>query len=171
MTEATSKFRNVSGTRYLKALFFEYNPDKSVVVYTLKDRDHEGFPSLYRLYMEAEDVTEWEFANQYLDGWEHWQMLCECNWFKPYVERWRQELELKLRARALARIMKEAATTSKNAYNANKYLSNAEWRGPEEAKAKRGRPSAAKIKEEAQRIVDAENLIKDDYTRILGATN
>lgn len=160
-----SKYRSSSNTRYLKALFFEETgADKSTVLYTLKDQDHLGFPSLYRLYMELDDLTEWEFANKYLDGWEHWQMLCDCTWFKPYIARWRTELELKTRAAAL-RALKVAATGEGNSsYHANKLLLEGGWKTKEGST--RGRPTKAQVEKEA--IMQAEQHLKinKDYERL-----
>src|SRR3990167_1337022 len=103
MTEENIKlnpFKNASGARLTQALFYEETgADKSSVIYTLKDQDHEGFPSLYRLYIEMEDILEYEFANKYLDNWSHWEWLTQAGWFKPYVLRWRKELELKIRSK------------------------------------------------------------------------
>jgi hypothetical protein len=122
-------FRHPTGkARFLRELFFETTTaDKTWVLYTLKDREHEGFPSLYLAYMAMEDLTEYEFANKYLEGWEHWVMLTNCAWFKPYVERWRKELDLKIKARYLKGIKQEAASGSRNALGAMKYLLERGW--------------------------------------------
>jgi hypothetical protein len=68
-------------------------------VYTLKSEDHQGFKSLKKLYLDEEDITEYRFANKYLDSYEHWKILLKCTWFKPLVESWREELKLKLQSR------------------------------------------------------------------------
>ena len=159
-------FRNAQGVRFTKALFFETTlADKSSVVYTLKDQDHEGFRSLYRLYIETKDPTEYRFATQYLDGWEHWTMLCECPWFRPYVARWREELYLLIASESLARIMAEAKTSSKESFTANRYLLERGWE-PKES-SKRGRPTKAAIKQEASRIASEGQQIDSDFNRIL----
>lgn len=161
----SSPFRASNGARYLEGLFYEKarTENKSSCVYTLKDQDHLGFPSLYRLYMECEDLTEWEFAQAHLDGWEHWQMLCACKWFAPLVERWRKELELKIRARAL-RAVKEEALDGRNAYYANKLLLEAGWKDKEE-KA-RGRPSKEEIKKEAEKQAEVDKRLQEDMERV-----
>ena len=178
--EERSKFRTSSNTRYLKGLFFEQTlADKSSVVYTLKDWDHSVvrddaggeattmvFPSLYRLYMEMEDLTEYEFANKYLDGWEHWEMLCGCEWFKPFVERWRKELTLKIQAQALRALRAESMSSSKNAFAANKFLVDKGWVDKSEATAKRGRPSKDEVKKAADAIASHERRLEEDFTRL-----
>ena len=151
-----NKFRSSIGSRYLKGLFYEEGSplNKDSFLYTLKDKDTKGYPSLYRLYMEKEDLTEWEFANEYLDGFEHWEMLCACNWFKPYVERWRRELELKLRARALSAIRDEATSESKNSYYANKFLLEGGWKEKSSTSNDRGRGRPKKLHDEQDKILE-----------------
>lgn len=166
MASSPSRFRNAQGVRFLKALFFEETlADKSNVVYSLKDNDHEGYPSLYRLYMETGDPTEWKFATTHLDGFDHWQMLCECTWFKPYVARWRKELQLRIASEALTRIMAEAKTTSRNAFTANRFLLEGGWEPRDKKTA--GRPSRQTIREEAARIASSESQVASDYERLV----
>ena len=164
-----NRFRNpVNNTRLLKQLFFEQTlGDKSTVQYTLKDSDHRGYPSLYRLYMELDDPTEWEVGQQLVDGWEHWEMLCACSWFKPYVERWRRELELRMKSKALARVKAEARTNSKESFMANRYLIEKGWEPKDGQKAGRGRPSKEEIKKAANEIASHQERISGDFDRIL----
>lgn len=159
-------FRNATGTRYLRALFYEETlADKSTVVYTLKDKDHQGYPSLYRLYMETGDPTEWRFATQYLDGWEHWDMLTQCHWFVPYVTRWRKELQLRIASQSLARIMAEAKTNSRDSFTANRYLLERGWE-PKDAK-KGGRPTKESIRAAAHELASQSQQINSDYDRLI----
>lgn len=164
-----SKFRTSNNQRLLKGLFFETSDNKDLVVYTLKDWDHTvgdvTYPSLYRLYIEAEDLTEYSFAVSHLDGWEHWQMLKNCTWFKPYARRWKDELETKVMSRALARLKSEALTNSKNAFLANKFLIERGWI-PKEDKKPVGRPSKEEIKRQAEHLFLSSNDAKEDYERI-----
>lgn len=157
------------GYRYTKALFFEKTlADKSTCVYTLKDDDHtvdgKTYKSLYKLYMDTNDPTEWRFATTYLDGWEHWEILCECSWFKPYIERWRRELELRMKSEALARIMREGKTNSKESFQANKYLLEKGWEP--KTTQKRGRPSKEEIAQEARTILESTSRIEEDFERL-----
>ena len=140
-----------------------------MVVYTLKDSDHTvgdvTYPSLYRLYLEAEDLTEYTFAVAHLDGWEHWQMLKSCSWVKPYAKRWKDELETKVMSRSLARLKAEAASSSKNAFYANKFLIERGW-VPKADKSAVGRPSKEAIKREAEAIFSASKEAESDFERI-----
>lgn len=161
-------YRSPEGnTRYLRALFWEEAPDKSTVLYTLKDRDHKGYPSLYRLYMEMQDLTEISFARKYFESWEHWQMVCQCEWFIPYITRWREELELETRAMALAAIKDEAMSTSKNSFQANKFLLQGGWKkeDPQEPK-RRGRPSKEDINKAADKLAKGDTRLIEDFKRL-----
>jgi hypothetical protein len=160
-------FKPTSGRRYLKGLFYETTlADKATVVYTLKDHDHEGYPSLYRLYLQEKDPTEYRFASKYLDGYSHWEELCGCSWFRSYLERWRRELELYIKSQALVNIFEEADhPEGKNFFNANKYLLERGW--IEKEKNTRGRPSKQDIKEAASAIAQERDRVEDDYERIV----
>lgn len=124
-----------------------------------------GFVSLYRLYIETADPTEYAFAIRYLDGWEHWELLCQSQWFKPYVTRWRRELETKIRSQSLAKIIDLAHNSdSREAFQAQKFLLSGDWKTRDEAK--RGRPSKDEIKHEAERLARLESQVSQDYERI-----
>jgi len=164
MEKPFNKFR-IANNFLLKSLFYETTgADKSSVVYTLKDVDHEGFPSLYRLYMETMDPTEWNFANKYLESWTHWERLKECSWFKPIHERWIRELDLKIKSKALFRIMHEATTNSKESFQANKYLLEKGWEP--KTTSGRGRPSKEEVNRAAKGIAEEHRRLEQDLLRI-----
>lgn len=166
-TDTKSIFKNSMGNLYLRALFYETTQiDKASVVYTLKDTDHLGYVSLYRVYMECGDVTEYRFVQTYLDGWEHWEALLQCNWFKPYIDRWRRELETRIRSHALVEIRAVAGNPDHpSSYHANKYLLDGSWK-PAGA-SKHGRPTQAAIQKEASRIASEGHQVASDFERIL----
>jgi hypothetical protein len=160
-------FKNSTGNFYLKALFYEETlEDKTTVVYTLKDEDHKGYPSLYKLYLAERDPTEYRFANKYLGGWKHWQMLCEATWFAPYLARWRQELELSIKSEALARLLEEGENTlSKKYVDVNRYLLEKGW--IEKDRVTKGRPSKQQIKDEAVRLAQEKSQVDEDFDRLI----
>jgi hypothetical protein len=161
---ASEKYKNASGSRLLRGLFFEEtSADKTGVVYTLKERDHEGYASLKRLYMEIGDLTEYKFATQCLDGLEHWDMLCNCNWFKPYVEKWRRELSLKIQSIALANILEETTRESPAKFSANKYVLEQGWKPKT---GQRGRPSKDAIREAAEDHISNNRRLEADMERL-----
>lgn len=161
------KFRNPVNNSFLtQALFLEITSDvqnvNNQIMYTLKDHPHKGYPSLKQLYLEMEDITEYEFAQKYLDGWPHWERLLNTNSIRPHIDQWRKELELKVKAKALRRLMDEAANNGKEAVSINKFLVQ---RGYVDKDTK-GRPSKQAIKEEAQRLAHLESSLQEDLERI-----
>jgi len=159
------KFRDVHGRRLYKKLFYETTlagDAKDKVLYTLKDQTHEGFPSLYQLYMAEADPTEYIFSTKYFDSYDHWKTLSSREWFKPIVARWREELDVQIRANALKRIIAESKSSSKNSFMANKYLLEKGW-----VSEGKGRPSKDQVlaaaKEEAQKA----QTLEEDFLRVV----
>jgi hypothetical protein len=162
------EFRNASGARYLSALFLERNMrDKSVVLYTLKETD-DGYPSLYRLYMESNDPTEYTFATTYFENWQHWADLCECNWFIPIVRRWREEKELKFRSQSLAILLRQALEGTREAVQVNKWIVEGGYTPKNKGGSTgRGRPSKEDISKAASQIAGDQTRLDEDYLRIV----
>jgi hypothetical protein len=147
-----------------KSLFIEqdHNADLGQALYTLADEDRQGVPSLYRLYIEMKDPSEYYFAKKYLGGWDHWERLTKSPWFKPYIESWRKELDVLIKAEALHEIIRIAQDSShKSSYEANKILLR------EKPTAKRGRPTKDEVNKEATRIASEEDRVLKDAERIL----
>jgi hypothetical protein len=157
-----SKFRNpANNQRYTRSLFFETNasnPDN--ILYTLKRQDHNNYPSLYRLYIEEEDPTEFDFANRYFEDYDHWLVLTNTEWFKPYISQWRDELQRKLTARAMKIIKAEAEGKGRNALAAAKYLMERGWETREEKK---------KIIDDARHAAQANEMSREDEEMIKAA--
>lgn len=163
-----SPFKTPNNRYLLRALFYEERPHDCQVpaVYTLDDKDKGQYLSMYRLYMEEADLTEYDFATKYLDSWEQWTRLISTAWFKPHIERWRTELELKLKAEALRRIIKEAVEGGKNSYNANKFIIDKGWIAKETEASRRGRPSKSDIARQAAEEVFNTKQINDAAKRL-----
>lgn len=164
-----SRFKVPSGHYIYRGLFYEMTlADKSTVVYSLKNTDHEGFPSFYRLYMETDDLTEYTFATKYLDGWEHWENLCQCTWFKPYIAKWRRELEVRSKARTLNQIRAVADDPdAKESYQAQKFLIGSGWKTKDTRKGA-GRPSKEEVSTVARQLAQEANDLNDDLARVQG---
>ena len=167
-----NKFKNAQGAYLLKALFFEESSDtdRPDTLYTLKleDYDVEGeklYLSIHRAYVALAD--EVKLANQYFDGWAHWKRLCACNWFKPFLEEMREEVDVNVKAKAINAIREVSMNPEdKNSYNANKFLLE---NGVAIKKDMRGRPSKEKIKQEADKLFVLREEVDEDYERIFGA--
>ena len=69
--DIVSDYRTEKGVYYTAALFWDMMYQKDTAKYVVSDEDKEVngvmYPSLKRLYLEMEDITEYEFANKYLD--------------------------------------------------------------------------------------------------------
>lgn len=142
-----ARLKDSQGRPLTQSLFLEVGYNTNYAVYTLKDDhfEYEGklYPSLKRLYLELEDVVEYDFATKYLLGWNHWKRIQENKLFKDHVESWRDELELKLRSQAVRDILD--MTADEKSFQAAKWIADKGWQ-----KLERGRPrTAEKIKEEA----------------------
>lgn len=171
-TNTDSPYKTRNNRYLLRALFFEQREveSKTHAIYTLDDKDktvnNYTYLSMYRLYMEEADLTEYDFATKYLESWEQWIMLTSARWFKPYIDRWRTELELRLKADALRRIIKEAVEGGKNSYNANKFLIERGWVPKETEANRRGRPSKQEIARQAAEEVFSTKQINDAAKRL-----
>lgn len=162
-----SRFKNKMGFRYLRGLFYETRVLDETAIYTLKSYDltvaGTVYPSLYRLYMAANDPTEYTFAVSHLEGWQHWQELSQCTWFQEYRDAWRLELETKLKSESLAKVMLAAKGSTRDAFQANKYLVEKGWLD----KATKGRPNKEAIRKEAVRLATENEQINKDAERLL----
>lgn len=149
------------GKMRTQSLFLElgYNEE---ACFTLKDEDYQyngrSFPSLKRLYLESEDPTEYEFATKHLLGWKHWQRMCENKIIAKHINEWRDELEVKLRSRAILDAIQEAR---KGHFQAAKWVADRGWstRGA-------GRPSKAEIEKEKSIQAKIDNEYGADVIRM-----
>lgn len=160
----TPSFKNDNNVWYLNEIFLERATDKSKIVYTLKDNEHNGYPSLYEAYMACNDPTEYSFAVEHLGGWAHWKSLQACSWFEPYLTRWREELHVRSKSLALSKIMITAQGTSKEALTAQKYLIEKGY--DKSPSAPRGRPSKDQIAGAARTIAENTRRVDDDLERL-----
>ncbi len=162
-------YKNASGQYLLKQLFYETastgeslraaDTERSRVLYTLKDQDYMGYPSLRRLYLQEADESEFLVASKYFGGWPHWKRLLQCSWFLDYLSDIREELSVKQAAQNLQRIREKATGGD---FQSNRYLLEGSWRPKDSV----GRPSKKKIKEEADRLFKSSEEISDDLDRI-----
>lgn len=168
-------FRNETNNLLTRALFWETNY-QDVAIYTLGRNDKEvtlsdgstkKLKSLYRLYMDMNDVTEYDFANKYFESWDHWKLVSESWYLKDLVAKWREELEIRVVTDALKMIQAEAISSSKYAYAANRYLADKGWKAEEKKSRKgAGRPSKASIQEEAVRLASEQHDTNADLERL-----
>lgn len=142
------KFFSPTGDYLTQSLFLELGYEPSAI-YTLKERDHKYkgkvYPSIKQLYLQMEDPTEYSFAKEHFASWKQWQRIVRNKKITPYIEEWREELEVKLRSQAIVDIIATSAEASQGSFQAAKWLADRGWE-----KRAPGRPSKeAKEREEA----------------------
>jgi hypothetical protein len=161
-------FKADNGRFLTEALFWETNRDRTkfAPLFTLKETEHEGLPSLRAEYLRIGDPTEYRFATEVLGSLSHWKLLKSLDWFKPHAEEWAEALDSELRAEAAtaARTILNSPDASDAArLQAAKFLSDRGW----SKKATKGRPS----KEEVVRFTKEEARLSktydEDYKRIM----
>ena len=138
-------------------LFYETCKVKSEAIYTLRSYDFAvkgiEYRSLRKIYVELMDPTEYTFAVEYLGGWEHWQKMCANAALGKEIDKWRDELEVKLRSQAVRSLMVTAVTEGAKGTTAAKWLADRGWL------EKRGRPSKA----EKEKRLKQDSHIKAEY--------
>lgn len=148
MVDDRGRYRTIS-------LFLETGYDEDST-YTLKESDYFYNNKLYisakRIYLEMEDVTEYEYAQALFVSWKHWLKITENKQLLSHISEWRSELEYKLRSRAVKSMIGQASTGS---FQAAKWLANREWevRGA-------GRPSKSEVESEKA----FQSKIADEYS-------
>lgn len=157
-----ASLKSTNGIPLTQSLFLEIGYTE-YSVFTLKDDDYEYkgkvYPSLKKLYLEMEDVGEYLFACEYLLGWEHWQRLCSNKQISKEIEKWRYELELKLRSKAIIEIRNRSKT--EKGINASKWLAEKGW-----DKRQAGRPSKEEVERETKVAADLNRMFADDLQNL-----
>jgi len=165
--------RDSLGKYRTRSLFKEFNHGRIEAtgkpfdpVFTLRDFDYDGLPSFKRMYMEASDPSEYSFAMETLGSWEHWEKLCSVGFFKPYIEKWRKELVLKLKSDGLIALTRLAGNAKSEAQRlqAAKFLAD-EGFVPDK-RVKRGRPSKEEVEGEMNRRLQHLSDVEEDLDRI-----
>lgn len=152
-----------SGKPMTQSLFLEVGYNEDLAVYSLKDYHYKykgkDFPSLKLLYLQHEDVLEYDFATTYFLSWDHWLRICRNKLFSKHVDSWRIELELKLASRAVRSILD--MSEEEKGFQAAKYIAERQWN-----KNPVGRPK--KDTSEADRAVEERlnNEFAEDVKRL-----
>lgn len=151
-----SQLKDTMGRPLTQSLFLEFGYNTDYALFTLNDEDKtyqdKTYFSLKRLYLDVGDPSEYQFARQCLLNWRHWKRITENKLFIPYLEEWREELEVQLRSEGIISVMEQ----SENNFQAAKWLADKGW-----DKKGVGRPSKA---DKAR-----ENSIKDKLGEGLNA--
>ena len=160
-----SEFTDNQGRYRTKSLFIEMINKEQLAagfepMYTLKA--HPKYMDLHLMYLEEADPTEYNFALRAFGSWEHFKHMRTLSWFLVYLNQWREELEVKLRAEGVKALRKTAKTEGARGISAAKFLAEKGW----EPK-KRGRPSQEEIERERQIQARMQEDLQDDASRLL----
>lgn len=161
----TSKFKSAHNHYKLKTLFFEYNGPGEDTLYTLSNEDYtclsngKTYPSVRRLYLELQDPTEYRVATELFGGYDHWQLLVNAKWFGHELDKWRKELELKMRSEALGHLIQSASLNSKDSFAARKFIIEGGW--------KPDKKGEKKVKQEVVDNTFSDKRLKQDAERLL----
>jgi len=131
-----SKYKDAQGRFLTQGLFFErcvfdeLFGEEWIPPFTLKEYDHEHkgkkYKSLRQIYLSYEDPTEYQFAIDTLGSWDHWMKLQDSPWFKPFLESWRAELEVKIRSQGIRNML--VASAGEKGIQAAKWLAEGSWK-------------------------------------------
>lgn len=157
LVDSVGRFRTQSLFRETSYQVKDHDP-----IYTLKEVDPQGkLPSLWKIYVELNDPTEYEFAKLCFGSWRHFRHLCTLRWFSDYINQYRDELQVKLQCEGIQRLKGHAQ--EKGGTPAAKYLAEAGWKG---TKGKRGRPSTEEILGEKKRLALIDEEVGEDAQRM-----
>ena len=150
--------KDTMGRPLTQSMFYEYKYAVTPEVQFTLGEEHKILEdrvlwSLKTLYLDMEDITEYEFARKYLLSWPHWQRLQQNKLISPHVNQWREELEYKIRASSINEIINQALTG--DSFQAAKWLAERGW-----DKRSPGRPS----KQEVQKQIAQDDRLKDEYS-------
>lgn len=171
-----TRMRGRNRVRFTQELFYELNKGIIDPYYSFTRQedfvDDQGrtILSLHRLYMEMEDPSEYLFGRTYFDGYDHWTKITETVFFKDTLQAWRQELALKIKAKAFANLKEQA---DKGNLDANKFILNSDMSNglPANLKVpagKRGRPSNTNVTSEMEglSLKEEKKMLQEDLKRI-----
>lgn len=155
--ERRLKMKDDKGRYITQGLFLEIGYDTSKAIYTLdgEDKEYKGksYPSLKKLFLTFSDPVEYNFANEYLYDWEHWQRISNNKILLEHISKWREELKLSLVSEGVLTLIDLAK--NQQSYQAGKWLADNGW-----DKNTKGRPSRedveAEVKKQADKMADYE---------------
>jgi len=145
------------------SLFWELRQNKMIPIFTNKDytitRDGVTYPSLKEIYLSYDHIPgfEYEFAMDMFRSWDFWVNLVEDSSVSKMIQSWRQELDIRNKAKHLKNIMEQ----SKENAQAAKYLVDKGY------EAKRpGRVTKQEIANEKKIQMEANKVLQDDMKRL-----
>jgi hypothetical protein len=101
-----------------------------------------------RLYLEAQDPNEYEFAKQTLGSWDHWLKIQENATILSKINKWRAELQTLLTSEGCKSLIYKARDGD---VNAAKFIATKKWQDVYE-RVKDKAPSFDEVAEDYKRL-------------------
>lgn len=152
-----SRLIGPNGHYRTQSMFYEFRfqTDSDYMPFTLKERNHKGLLSAYKIYMSCD--SEYEAAYKMLNSWKHWELLCESPWFMKELTKWRCERDIREAALGKATLIDQAQDGNAAAARALIDLSN---------KKKVGRPTKLEVEAEKKKQAAIDNKVTNILERM-----
>jgi hypothetical protein len=164
---APSEFLASNGTVFVAKLFYE-GDSKDINLnapYTIsrtdKVVDGRTYLSLYRLYMEENDITEARFVARYLHDWYQWNKVSSSSLFRDEIAKWRVDLKAKLLGEMMDTLIEDATSGSKSSKSSAKFLVDKLTKS-----TKRGKPSTTVVPATEDSIRSITHEVAKDIKRL-----
>lgn len=144
-----AKWCDESGKKVVVGLFKEFDrPDR-------KFRPVCSLADWKETYIQCMDPSEYKAAMALIGDWEHWTLIRNHPFIKPTMDKWAEELAVKMHSEAIDRMRYHA--TQQGGGAAARWL--AEQGYSDTPKVKRGRPST-------KEVVPENNDVSGDLARL-----
>lgn len=164
---------STNGRRILRSLFLEtvalhvLDLGVSKPLFTVKDKnvvkDGVTYWSMRNIYFSYDHIPgyEYQFAKDVFGSWDHWQELANSgDIIKDHIDAWRDELTIRLQAKALESLFKTALHEGSKGTPAARYLADRGW------EVKRGRPSKDEVEREKKIAAGVHDEVQKDIERL-----
>ena len=157
-------FKDSMGRWLTKALFYEANNYQiDNALFTIGDEDitvkGRTLISLRKRFVESNDPTGYTTAIEFLGGYAHWENLLKSS-IKIEIEKWQNELDIKLRSIGLRNTI---CLAKKGNFNAARFLAEKGW-----DKRTTGRPTKAELEGRLKQDAELHLTLDEDFKRMEG---
>lgn len=171
------RMKTANNKNVLRSLFIEsantsiYELDSCRPMFTLKDHNistkQDGndviLYSLKNVYFSYSHIPgfEYDFAKDVFNSWDHWVELCNSsNIVADAIASWREELTIKLQAKAFSSLLNTATYEGAKGTPAARFLADRGW------EVKRGRPSKEEVARERKIAASVNKEVNEDMERL-----
>ena len=139
-------------------LIMEWCKIEDEPIFTIRE-EKEGYVSLKKLFVQhtVDDPSEATFAEKVFGDVGYWLDVRESNKLASHISQWREEAEVKRKAKAFKAITTEVKTGGRSAFTAAKFLIEEPWKDKKN-------PKVAKEAKETTRT--ASSVISSDVKRM-----